>query len=241
MADLSLLTIVQNLCRRQNITIPTTVIGSTDTQILQIQGLLEEEGNDLASRGGWQGITFEAALTTTATESQGAMTTLCPNGFRYISNQTIWSRTRRLPVSGPLDAQEWQMLKALFVNGPYYRHRIRGGELLVNPTPPAGESWYWEYVSQNWITDVTGVNYRQFFTADTDTVLLPGTLVLQGLRWRWLREKGMDYAELYNTYEAQVKDALGRDGGKSVLTMDGEATRGPRPGIWVPSGSWNLP
>jgi hypothetical protein len=238
--DLTLLTIVQNFCKRNNISVPTTVTGSTDTQILQIQALLEEEGNDLAQRGVWQGLIFEASLVTAASETQGSMSSIATNGFRYIKNQTIWSRTRRLPVCGPLDDQEWQMLKALFVNGPYYRFRIRGDELLVNPTPPAGEDWYFEYVTQNWITNAAGSAYKQYFTADTDTVLLPGTLLLQGLRWRWLREKGMDYAELFRTYELQVKNALGRDGGKKVLSMDQSATRGPQPGIWVPSGTWNL-
>lgn len=237
---MALLQVVQNFCRRTKLPVPATVVGTTDTQVLQIMALLEEEGNDLASRGSWQGITFEASLTTTATESQGPMTTICPNGFRYIKNDTIWSRTRRLPVCGPLDAQQWQTLKALFVNGPYYRYRIRGDALLVNPTPPASEAWYFEYVSQNWILGADGVTYKQYFTLDTDTVILPETLVLMGLRWRWLREKGLDYAELMRTYEMQVKDAIGRDGGKTTLCADGGPYQQPRPGIFVPSGSWNV-
>ena len=237
---MSLLTIVQNFCRRTKLPVPSTVMGSTDTQVLQILALLEEEGNDLAARGSWQELTFETSVTTTANESQGTMDTLCPNGFRYIKNQTIWSRTRRLPVCGPLDAQEWQMLKALFVNGPYYRFRIRGNELLVNPTPPADESWYWEYVSQNWILGADLTSYRQYFSLDTDTVILPETLVLMGLRWRWKKEKGLDYAEDMRTYEMQIKDAMGRDGGKRVLHADGGSSKGPAPGIFVPTGSWNV-
>ena len=238
---MSLLTIVQNFCRRTKLPVPATVYGSTDTQVLQIMALLEEEGNDLASRGGWNELTFEASLTTTATESQGTMNAICTNGFRYIKNNTIWSRTRRLPVCGPLDAQEWQMLKALFVNGPYYRFRIRGNLLLVNPTPPASEAWYFEYVSQNWILGADGTTYKQYFTLDTDTVLLPETLVLMGLRWRWKKEKGLDYAEDMRTYEMQVKDAIGRDGGKTTLAADGGPYTQPRPGIFVPTGSWSLP
>ncbi len=234
---MSLLTIVTAHCERQNLPVPATVIGTTDPQVKQIRALLEEEGNDLAARGPWQGLTFEAALTTTATESQGAMTAIATNGFNYIKNETIWSRTRRLPVAGPLDAKEWQTLKAYFVTGPYYQYRIRGGELLVNPVPPV-ESWYFEYITQNWITDASGVTYKQYFTADTDVSLLPETLLIMGLRWRWLREKGMDYAELFRTYEMQVKDALGRDGGKRTLNAADTGRNGPVPGIWVSPGSW---
>lgn len=238
---MALLNIVQRFCGRTGVPQPATVVGSSDKQIAQILGLLEEEGNDLASRASWQGITFEASLTTIADENQGPIATIAANGYRYIVNETIWDRTRRLPVCGPLDAQEWQTLKAYFVNGPYYRYRIRGDQLLVNPTPPAGESWFFEYVSQNWITSADGVTYKQYFTADTDIVILPETLVLMGLRWRWKREKGLDYAEDFRTYEAQVTDACGRDGGKPVLYMDQTGMRGPQPGIFVPTGSWNVP
>lgn len=236
---MSLLTLIQYMCGRTGVPVPSTVYNTTDTQVLQMMRLLEEEGNDLSQRGTWQGLTFEAALTTTATESQGAITSIATNGFRFIKNQTIWSRTRRLPVCGPLDPQEWQTLKALFVEGPYYRFRIRGGLLLVNPVPPV-ESWYFEYVSKNWITDSTGVTYRQYFAVDTDITLLPEELLLSGLRWRWKKEKGLDYAEDFRTYENQVKDMLGRDGGKPILYMDESAWSGPTPGIFVPSGSWNL-
>lgn len=231
----TLLEVVQDLCGRQNLPVPTTVYGTSDPQVRQMMRLLEEEGNDLSQRGPWQGLTCIAAVTTLALEDQGAMTSLATNGFRYIKNNTIWDRDRHLPVSGPMDSQEWQAMKALFANGPYYRHRILGDHLLVNPIPPAGEAWYFEYLSKNWI--LNGATYKRRFTADADTILLPDDLCLQGLRWRWKKEKGMDYAEDFRTYEAQVKDALGRDGGKPTLRMD-DSIGAPRPGIWVSPGSW---
>lgn len=238
---MSMLTVVQYFCRRTNLTVPPTVYGTTDPQIRQIMALLEEEGNDFASRGSWQGLTFEASHTTIAAEDQGAISTIASNGFRYIKNQTIWDRTDRLPVLGPMDGQDWQAMKAVVTTGPRYRFRIRGGKLLVNPTPAAGHSWYFEYVSKNWILGADGVTYKQYFTLDTDTVLLPEELVLMGIRWRWKKEKGFDYAEDMRTYEMQVKDALGRDGGKPILHMDSDTWNGPKPGIFVPDGSWAIP
>lgn len=236
---MTLLQIVQRFCERTNISLPSTVYGSSDAQIVQIKALLEEEGIDLAARGPWQGITFEATHTTTAAENQGAMTTIASNGFNYIKNDTIWDRTDDLPVLGPVSSQEWQALKAMSLNGPRYQFRIRGGNLLANPTPTAGHTWAFEYVSKNWILANDGTTYKQFFTADNDTVLLPDVLVLQGLRWRWKKEKGLEYAEDFRTYEMQVKDAFGRDGGKPVLRMDGEG-RSIKPGIFVTPMSWDL-
>lgn len=238
---LTLLQTVRHFCERTNLTSPATVIGSADLQIVQIKALLEEIGIDMASRVAWEGITFQATHTSLAAEDQGAMTAIATNGFKYIKNGTIWDRTDRLPILGPLSSQEWQTLKALVVTGPRYRHRIRGGKLLVNPTPTAGHTWAFEYVSKNWILGADLTTYKQFFTLDSDTLLLPDTEMLQGLRWKWKREKGLDYSEDFRTYEVMLKDAAGRDGGKPVLRMDGDGWSGPKPGIIVPSGNWNVP
>ena len=238
---MTMLSIVQSFCKRTGITTPTTVFGSTDTKVLQVMALLEEEGNDLAVRGGWQELQFQASHTTIAAEDQGDINTIASNGFRYIKNQTIWDRTTKLPVLGPMSDKEWQALKAIIVTGPRYRFRIRANKLLVNPAPPAGSSWYFEYVSKYWILESDGTTYSDAFANDADTPLLPESLLLQGLRWRWKKEKGLEYAEDFRTYEMQVKDAIGRDGGKPIVYADNNPWRGPLPGIWVPDGNWQVP
>src|SRR5882672_2309840 len=93
--------IVQDLCGRQNLDVPTTVIGTTDPQVRQIMKLLEEEGNDLAARGGWERLTIEAVHTTVASEDQGAIASIASTAFRYIKNQTFWDRDTKLPICGP--------------------------------------------------------------------------------------------------------------------------------------------
>lgn len=239
----SLLTIVQRHCQRTGLPVPTTVYGSADPQVQQIMGLLEEEGNDLAARGGesWQGMVREATHTTLAQEDQGAMTDIADTGFRYIKSQSFWDRSDDLPVLGPLSSEEWQSLKAVSNTGPRYYFRIRNGKLLANPAPAAGHTWAFEYVSRFWISDDSGTTFRQYFGADGDLLLLPPEVLLMGLRWRWKREKGLDYAEDFRTYENQVKDAIGRDAGNPVLDMTGMNDQRGKPGVFVSAGSWNLP
>lgn len=238
---MSLLTIVQRFCERTNLSVPNTVIGSTDPQVVQVKALLEEIGIDANSRANWEATDFAVSHTTLALEDQGAMTTIAGAGWNYIKNMTIWDQTRRLPVLGPLTAIQWQTLQAMVVNGPQYQFRIQNGHLLVNPIPPAGETWAFEYQSKYWILGNDGITYREYFSNDGDTPLLPESLLLQGLRWRWKAEKGLEYAEDMRLYESQFLDASARDGGKPVLYLDERAFRGPQPGIWVPQGSWPLP
>lgn len=240
---MNLLQIVTQFCNRTGLPAPAAVMGSTDNQIMQIRALLEEEGNELSLRygGRWQEITFKATHTTLNQEDQGDINDIASNGFRRIINETIWDINDRLPVLGPEDAVEWAALKALFVSGPRYRYRIRANRLLVNPSPPAGHTWNFDYISKNWITDSGGTNYQDSFQADTDIPVLASDILLMGLRWRWMKEKGFEYAELYRSYEAMVKDRIGWDGGKKRLYLDNRNWDGPKPGIWVPDGSWHIP
>lgn len=238
---MSLLSIVTAFCGRTNLPTPATVMGSvSDLQVLQVLRILEEEGTDLNKRGPWQGTTFEATWTTTAAEDQGALTTLASNGFAYIKPGTFWDRTNKLPVWGPLSDAQWTALKGLGTSQSRYQYRIRGGKLLVNPVAAASLSWAFEYASTNWILGVDGVTYKSLFTLDTDTVLLPEHLLISGLRWRWKKEKGLEYAEDMRTYETQVQDALARDGSKATLSMS-QDSRSASPGVFIPSMNWPLP
>jgi hypothetical protein len=126
------------------------------------------------------------------------------------------------------------------MSGPYSEYRIRGNALLFDPAPAAGHSCYFEYISACWCTDSTGGTYRRNVSSDTDELLLDDEAMLAGLEWRWLRKKGLSYAEEFSSYELIVSNLITADGTKARLQMDGE-TGGPRPGIVVPSGNWSLP
>ncbi len=47
---MSVLTVIQYVCGRTNVPVPATVLGNTDTQIVQMLRLFEEEGNPDRSR-----------------------------------------------------------------------------------------------------------------------------------------------------------------------------------------------
>lgn len=230
---MTMLTLIQRFCRRQKIPVPGTVYGSTDVQVLQLMALLEEEGNELVTRGRWESLTREATHTTLAQEDQGAIATIASNGFLHLIPQRAWDRTQRLPL-GIHDGEEWQAAKAITSTGPKYSIRVRGGRLLANPAPSAGDTWAFEYASYNWILDNDGSTYKQFFTKDTDTMMFPEELLTRGLRWRWKREKGFDYAEDFRAYEAMVRQALASSGVRKPLNMS-DGGLGPAPGVVVPN------
>lgn len=238
---MTLLEIIQNFTLPTGIPKPATVFGSTDPQVLQAAALLQEGLEDLSQRGAWERLTYEATWVTTAAEDQGALTTLAPNGFRWLIPQTLWDRTQKLPLVGAMSSQDWQALKAIVITGPRYSFRFRGGNFLVTPAPPAGHTWAFEYISKNFALAADGTTYKAVLTADSDTILLPDQIVRADLRWRWKKEKGLAYAEDFNRAEELINNALGRDGARPPLRMDLDCGGDLQPGIFVPSGSWLTP
>lgn len=232
------LSIVQTVCNRLGLTEPNSAVGSTDTQIKNILALSNEEGQELAARHDWTALQREATYTTLAAEDQGALETIAP-GCLYVINDTIWNRTLRRPVFGPKTPQGWQQNKAFAINGPWSNYRIKGGHLYMYPTPSAGQSCYFEYISRNWLTDTTGATSREEWAADADVPLLDWHLLVLGTIWRWKKLKGFEYAEDFAAYERRLMDTMAQDGGKDWLSLS-NTKYDIFPGVVVPAGSWNV-
>lgn len=234
----TLLGIVQEFCTRRGLPVPAIVMASQDDQYMQIKGLLHQVLEDLGSRKVWQRLSKETTFLSTAVESQGSLTSLAP-GLKWITNNTFWNRTRRLPVFGPRNATEWAALKGQPMTGPFMQYRIREDQLLLNGTYSAGDTLSFEYVSEYLIQGADQV-YKQYFTKDTDTALVKDAILLAGLTWMWKEAKGFKYAEDFRRYESLVADQAGHEATKATVSMDGGAGQFA-PGVMIPTGNWNLP
>jgi len=231
------LSIVQRVCKRVGLDSPSSAVGSSERQILQILELSNEAGQELSRRYPWQALLGVASYTTVATETQGAVQTIAP-GLDYIINDTIWNRTLRRPVFGPKNPQNWEQQKAFAINGPWSGYRIIGGELAMYPIPTAGQDCYFEYISKNWITTSTA-STASSWTNDDDTAKLDENLIILDTIWRWKQQRGLDYAEDFAKSERLHQDLANRDGGKDWLNLS-NTKYDIFPGIIVPAGSWNL-
>lgn len=240
-----LLTIVQSVCGRIGLQKPNSVAGATDIQTIQLLELLNLGGQELAARYAWTALVDEASFLTLNQDSQGVLDggILPVNaGFNYIINDTIFNRTTQFQVTGPLSPRGWQGLKAITtVAGFYAQFRIRDGQLLMFPDPPAGQSVFFEYFSENWVNvQALGANTSNAFANDTDIPLLDSRLLKLDLTWRWKAFKGLAYSEDMNSFENAVLDAMTRDGGKRATSLDNRNLDSVDPFILVSRGSWNI-
>jgi hypothetical protein len=77
---------------------------------LQLLGLAQQEGKELARRHTWQRSSRKQTFTATATETQS---TAIPSDFDRFIDETMFNRTRKRHVYGPLNPQEWQFQKSV--------------------------------------------------------------------------------------------------------------------------------
>lgn len=220
---MSLLTIVQDACGRMALPQPAAVATSSDPQTLQMYALLNEEGRKLSTGESvgmsvdWSSMTRQANFSALAAEVQGDLETLAP-GFKFIVGGSMYNRTLRRPVPGPLTPAAWQLLKAANVVGPYPQWRIAQGQIWMLPNPNAGDSIYFEFQSKYW-AESSGGTLKARFSADDDVALLDEELLTMGLVWRFKKAKGFDYAEDYRDYQTSVTNAIGREKSAPVLNL----------------------
>lgn len=237
---MNLLAIVQEFCVRTGLRKPSSVAGSLDTQTLQFMGLANEIVEDLTDRWVFETLQKEATFTTIVGEDQGAISTIAPNGFLFIIRDTIYDRTQKVPLYGPMSPQVWAQTKAFVPAGPLFRYRIRGGRLLFNPAGVAGHACAFEYSSSYAIQNVADDVYKSLFTKDTDEFLLDYKLLLLGLRWKWKSEKGHPYAEELRAYEEAAANAASRSGVKPKVDLAATGDEPAEPYLVVAPGSWSL-
>jgi hypothetical protein len=158
-----------------------------------------------------------------------------PADADHFIQQTGWDRSFRWQLVGPLNAQEWQVLKSgISPTGPRLRYRIMDGQIFVNPVPASLDNLVMEYYSTGWCQSAAGVA-QTAWAADTDTPVLQDRLFILGMIARFLNRKGFDSSSAQREYDDAVEAAIGRAGGSRVLPINARA----EPPILL--GSANLP
>lgn len=161
-----------------------------------------------------------------------------PSDWQSQIPQTEWDRTNRWPLMGPQSAQDWQSFKSGIVYaGPRSRFRIQGNSVNINPPPPNGLLFAFEYISSGWVESSTGVVQTKYL-ADTDTAVYPDSLLITGLKTQWKAAKGLDgsfdlaeFMSLLEKMKGQDQSApklsLSPYGGSILLSMEN-----------LPDGNW---
>lgn len=154
--------------------------------------------------------------------------------------QTEWEDTRRWPMEGPLNGQEWAAFQRGIVYTAVRRYfRIMGNSLVLASPPPDGIMCSFEYVSRNWVVGADGVS-KPSFTADTDTCVFDPSLVVVGTKVRFLQRAGLDASIETSEFQHIYQMVKSQDRSAPVLSISPRRGRFLLSGANVPDGDWRV-
>lgn len=234
---MSLLSMIQSVCRRTGLAKPNVVATATDSTVLRLLEHAQEEGEQLAAYGDWRVLRKEKTFTTVAAETQ--TNTPIPTDWAGFIDQTFWNRSRRLRLYGPATPEEWQRWKAASTFPITGTFCLRGSSLLIQPTPAAGDTIAYEYRSSQWCQSSGGAA-QSAWADDTDTGIISERLMSLGIIWRYKQGRGMAWETEYDKYIFQVDQELAKDQPRRVADMKDGGPPIRTPGLVVPEGTWPL-
>lgn len=159
-------------------------------------------------------------VTLTFSQTQYAM----PSDYDRLVDDTDWDKSKHWLMLGPETGQQWQWLKSGYIStGPRMRFRVLGGYFQI--WPPTGVADYigFEYVSNQWVLSASAsaagpTPDKASFTVDTDTCVFPDTLMVLGLKSKYMQSK--QWADPYETpFKNQKSIAIANDAGSLKLSM----------------------
>ena len=192
---------------------------SQDPFFIQLQYLLNIAGEELMQAYPWEVLVKSHSITTQVGDSgEYSM----PADFGYLLNQTSWDNTNRVPMGGPLSAQDWTYLKGrdLASNTLYASFRISQGKFNVFPDAPTiARDLSFEYISCNWVSNSipAPANDRSDITLPSNAPLYDKTLISRALKVKYLEAGGFDTGKAQADYNQIFAFLTGNDKGAPIL------------------------
>jgi hypothetical protein len=202
---------------------------ATDATYRQMVYLINTAGEELCQLYPWDFLRKEGEIIVNAGVDSGQYD--LPDDFLYLINQTMWNRTNRRPVMGPLSPQDWQLLKGWDVTGSltYVSYRLMDDKLQLWPEPPADLTQInYEYISRNWVLDsTTGNTYTAKCVVGADRPLFNRTLLGRMLKVKILEAKGFDTTKAQSDLNQAFQVLIARNKSAPVLNVSGNSSSFP--------------
>lgn len=232
------LSLVQEFTDKLGLPRPNALISATDKSVRQYKALLAQTVRDL-SEYKWPEQTIRKAFTTIAGVDQGKLVTLFGEEYAGIVKDTMWNNTRHMRIFGPITNTTFNALQTLPNAGPEFLMYISREHLFLTPEAVAGEEITASIISK--FNIVHGATYQELITDDGDKLLFPDNVVSRYFEAIWRKQKGESgWTDDWNDAMGLIAKNIVKDGGGKTLSMNSNPNLGPRPGIIIPPGNWNV-
>lgn len=194
--SMTLLEIINEAANETDLDPFDQVIGG-DSNADTMLALAHAAGDEIATRVDWQALILTANIA-------GQPYVLPEDYHRLVPNAGLVTALGVIirPVT---NTGQWNILQQVTPNQPYYYRADNSVKVL--PTSAAVGAML-NYVSGHWVLAEDGINHRDHFESDGDTVLFPDRLLVQNIIWRWKRAKGLSYDDQLAEFEATLQSEI---------------------------------
>lgn len=190
---------------------------SQDPTFIQMRYLLQTAGEELVEVYPWEFLVAEHQFNTVADQTDYEL----PTDFSRMINQTGWERSQRVPLGGPLSAQDWAYLKGYDLGSTtlYASFRLADNLFKIYPeSPPADLDINYEYISKNWLINADDPLVKQdSILKGGDTIMFHRTLITRYLKLKFLESGGFDTTKAQDDFNMIFQMLTGSDKGAPVL------------------------
>jgi hypothetical protein len=208
---MTLLSVVKDVCAVVGVQVPTTVMTNiTANRTMQEMLAL---ANEMAQRISYDTRDWTLFRKTVTFTGDGIKTgfPLPADYKRMLLTSNVWRSTTALyPMRFVPDTDQWLNRRAQNWYDSAGEWTILGGQMLIAPTMPTGQSAYFVYMEKNCIALNSGGNGDRFLD-DGDSFRLDERLLKLGMTWQWKANKGTSYAEDMGTYSDALAMAMSHD------------------------------
>ena len=202
---MTILTIVQDAAVLSGFSIiPTSAVSNSDQNVQQLVAFSTRSGRELMERANWTNLDTAGTITG---DGVSILFQLPQDWIRFSPGDKsprgalVSSKYPLIPLYGPINTEDLNLLKALPASTVRPVWRIIGGALEIWPALALAEIVTFNYYSSAWVSNAARTQFKAKWTADDDFSLISEDTVMLGTVWRWKASKGLDYAEDMRTYE----------------------------------------
>jgi hypothetical protein len=209
--------------------VPSQAVSSMDQNVQQLVAFAKRAGRELLERANWVNLDTAGSVTgdgvSTLFQLPQDWVRFSPSG-KSPRGALVSSKYPLLPLYGPINTEDLNLLKALPASTVRPVWRIIGGALEIWPALALAEVVTFNYYSSFWIMNSARTISRAAWVADDDFSLINEDTVMLGTVWRWKASKGLQYAEEFRAYEQSHARNAGQQMTERVISTSHKSMLG---------------
>ena len=216
---MTLQTIAYNVLTKNKATeVPATIIGNSNDTARLVFAAIRDGTQYVLWAHDWQRMIQDYTFDTIPTQEAYDL----PQGIQQtnITPYTLWNRTTRFQLNGPISYNQWQLFKNLLLIPTIIQQWIiLENKIKLYPTPTAVQTLNLLFSSDLCIRSALGAQQSEWQADDDYSILNEYAIELQA-SWMYLKQLQRPYDEAKQMADEYLQKLIQQDGSRQVVGVN---------------------